>query len=147
MKKLAMWLKFLIIMVAFSGILFCFLVVPQMAIKIEGMPIMLFMWVTAIPFYLALLFAWKICSGITKKLFSEQYVKHFTYMSYLVMSEIVLYAIGIVYIIISEQATTIIFSFCLLFFGMAVTLTVFLRVLANVFQQAIQLEEEAKLTI
>ncbi|WP_369689229.1 hypothetical protein [Bacillus cereus] len=38
-------------------------------------------------------------------------------------------------------------AFCLLFFGMAVTLTLFLRVLANVFQEAIRLEEEAKLTI
>ncbi|MEK4581604.1 hypothetical protein [Bacillus sp. FSL R12-0074] len=43
MARLAMWLKFLIIMVALSGILFCFLVVPQMAATIEGKPITLFM--------------------------------------------------------------------------------------------------------
>lgn len=147
MKRLAMWLKFLIIMVALSGILFCFLIVPQMATRIESMPITLFMWVTGLPFYIALLFAWKICSGITEQLFSEQHIKHLKKISYLAISEVVLYAIGIVYIIISEQATINILSFCLLFFGMAVTLTVFLRVLANVFQQAIQLKEEAKLTI
>ncbi|MGH1329101.1 DUF2975 domain-containing protein [Bacillus pretiosus] len=147
MERLAMWLKFLIIMVALSGLLFCFLVVPQMAATIEGMPITLFMWVTALPFYVALLFAWKICTGITVQLFSEQHIKHLKNMSYLATSEVVLYAIGIVYIIISKQATMIILALCLLFFGMAVTLTLFLRVLANVFQEAIQLEEEAKLTI
>ncbi|TKI66900.1 DUF2975 domain-containing protein [Lysinibacillus mangiferihumi] len=147
MKKLAMWLKFLIIIVALSSILFFSFVVPLMTATIEGMPITLFMWVTALPFYIALWFAWKICSVISEQLFSEQHIKHLKNISYLAMSEIVLYAIGIVYIIISEQATITILAFCLLFLGMAVTLTLFLRVLANVFQEAKQLEEEAKLTI
>lgn len=147
MQQQVTWLKFLIGIAAIMGVVFCIMIVPQLATEYTEVPVKPFLWISAIPFFIALVVAFQMCSSLVQKSFSSHIMNYLKILRALASTEALLYGIALLAIFILGKASTMLVVFCLLFLGMAIVLVVVLQMLYTACKEALQLEEEARLTI
>lgn len=156
-NEFAKWLKFITITTGIIGLFFCFLIVPGLGRHIASanpefsymfMPSLMFIWITAIPFYLALWKAWRICCEISKDhSFSEKNAKALKYISRLALVEYILYLFAMVVLLFLNllHPSILLISLFIIFVGISVGIVS--AVLSHLVQKANDIKQENDLTI
>jgi len=132
---LSKWLKVIIIGVGICGLIVYGMVIPMLgetlADYLQGefdycyLPWLIFIWLTAIPCYLALFFAWKIASNIGKdQSFTTANAKYLKWISILAVTDAAFFFVGnIVYLLLGlNHPGIVIFSLLVVFVGVAVAI-------------------------
>ncbi|MBR4434763.1 MAG: DUF2975 domain-containing protein [Clostridia bacterium] len=157
-KSLALWLKLIIIGVAILGLVVCTVVLPVIGKLFmqhyEGefdyafWPDLIFLWVCALPCFIALFFAWLIADNIGRdRAFSADNAKYFKIISILAAADSALFFIGnVVLMLLSmNHIGFVILSLVFVFIGVAVSVAA--AVLSHLVMKAAQMQSENELTI
>lgn len=160
MKQLSLsrWLKFIIIGVGICGWIVYTMVIPMfgqlIALYEEGAydhcfwPWLIFIWLTAIPCYMVLFFAWKIASNIgADKSFSASNAKLLKWISVLALFDAAFFFTGnIVYLFLNmNHPGIVLFSLLVVFAGVAVAIAS--AALSHLVMKAEVLQEQSDWTI
>ena len=156
-KSLSKWLKAIIIGMGIIGLVFYGLVVPELGNDlvshypeyINGCYLWLgLVWITAIPCYIALYFAWKISSNIGKdNSFCKENAVSMKHISTLAAGDSIFFFAGnIIYLIIGfNHPSVVLASLAVVFIGISIAVAA--AVLSHLILKAAQLKEENDLTI
>lgn len=155
--ELAKWLKLVIAFAAFIGVLLCSLIVPAlgkeavlMNPQLEYMfwPCLVFIWITAIPFYIALYKSWLICEEISKdNSFCIENAKRLSLISKLALLECILYLIAMVILFILNLLHPSIILSVLFIIFVGIFIAIASAALSHLTENACQLKKENDLTI
>jgi len=160
MKQVALsiWLKFIIIGVGICGLIVYGMVIPMLgqaiAVYEQGAfdycywPWLVFIWITAIPCYLVLVFAWKIASNIGRdKSFTAANAKYLKWISVLAVADATFFFVGnIVYLFLNmNHPGIVLFSLLVVFAGVAVAIAS--AALSHLVLKAEVLQEQSDWTI
>lgn len=155
--ELAKWIKAIIIISAIIGLIICFIIVPVLGKDLLTIhpefdymfiPSLIFIWITAIPFYIALWLSWSIAGEISKdRSFSKKNADSLKKISYLAVSESMLYFLAIVALLILKllHPGILIIALFIIFIGIALAVTT--AALSRLVEKARLIEEENELTI
>jgi len=156
-KELAKWLKIIIVFCWLFGLLFCIYVGPETgknillgfdSLKELYKPFVAFIWITGIPYFLALCIGWSICSDINVgNDFTLKNANRLKRISVLAMTEGVLYVIALLYVFISGNYNTNLLMILLLILFFAVVISVFTSLLSYLMGKASELKEDNELTV
>lgn len=155
---LSKWLKFIIIGVGLCGLVVYGIVIPVfgqfVAAYEQGVydhcfwPWLIFIWVTAVPCYMVLIFAWKIANNIgIDKSFSAANAKYLKWISVLAAADAAFFFIGnIVYLFLNmNHPGVVLFSLLVVFAGVAVAIAS--AALSHLVLKAEVLQEQSDWTI
>lgn len=160
MKQVALsiWLKFIIIGVGICGLIVYGMVIPMLgqtlATYLNGefdycyWPWLVFIWITAIPCYMVLIFAWRIASNIgIDKSFTEANAKYLKWISILAVTDAAFFFVGnIVYLFLNmNHPGIVLFSLLVVFAGVAVAIAS--AALSHLVLKAEVLQEQSDWTI
>ncbi|MDZ4407630.1 DUF2975 domain-containing protein [Bacillus cereus] len=139
------------------GLFLCVYIGPEIAkgfilnsesLKVLYKPLVVFIWITGIPFFIALVFGWQICSGIPiDQVFTVENANRLKIISILSMIEGILYVVALCYLFIvgSYHTNVLIVLLLLLFF--AVVSAIFTSLLSYLVRKASEIKENNDLTI
>lgn len=157
-NTLSKWLKFIIVGVGICGIIIYGVVIPMlgqtMAVLEQGMydhcfwPWLIFIWITAIPCYLVLFFAWKIAVNIGKdKSFTAENARYLKWISVLAVTDAAVFFAGnILYLFLNmNHPGIVLLSLLVVFAGVAVAIAS--AALSHLVLKAEVLQEESDWTI
>ncbi|WP_442602330.1 DUF2975 domain-containing protein [Paenibacillus sp. KN14-4R] len=156
-KELSIWLKLIIVFCGLFGLLFCIYVGPETGreillgsenFKTLYKPLITFIWVTGVPFFIALVLGWRICSDIGSDLaFTIKNADRLKMISILSMVEGLLYIIALLYLFAdgSYHANVLIVLLLILFFS--VVISVFTSMLSHLVRKASEIKQDNDLTI
>lgn len=159
MKKLEMgkWLKSIVIITGIMGLIFLFIIVPWLGKDMAAnnpklsymyLPCYIFIFVTAIPFYIALFCGWKIFNEISKdNSFCIENAKSLKLISKLSVSECILYIIASMALIILNQLHLEIFVLIVFIIFIGLAIAVLSGALSYLVEKASHIKEENDLTI
>ncbi len=150
-------LKLLIITIGIMGLVLCIFLLPWLAQYMTKQnsqfatlkyPIMSVVYITAIPFYIALYQGYHILKHIeTKSAFSQHAVNSLKYIKYCTSIITVVYIIGlIILLLINILYISIIVAFILIIFA-AMTVTLLASVLQELLTQALEIKAENDLMV
>lgn len=157
-KKLANWLKAIIVGVALLGILVCAVVLPSIGkmfmqhydgeFDYAFWPDLIFLWVCMIPCFIALLPAWRIADNIGKdRAFSIENAKCFKLISILAAADSAFFFIGNIVLLFlwMNHGGFALMSLVFVFIGIAVSVAA--AVLSHLVGKAAKMQDENDLTI
>jgi hypothetical protein len=156
-KELSVWLKLIIVICGFFGLLFCIYFSPEIGRKIllnsDNLkklynPFITFIWITGIPFFIALILGWQICSDIgSNQTFTVRNADRLKIISILSMIEGVLYVGALLYLFVvgSYQTNALIVLLLILFFS--VVISIFTSMLSHLVRKASEIKQDNDLTI
>lgn len=157
-KNLAAWLKFIIIGVAVCGLVICFVVLPiigrNIALEYEGefdyafWPCLIFLWITALPCFAALVLGWKIADNIGRdRSFSEENAKLISIIAVLAAADSAFFFVGNIVLLVwnMNHPGFVLASWIVVFLGIAVSIG--LACLSHLVRKAAALQDESDLTI
>lgn len=156
-KSLSNWLKFIIVGVGICGLIVYALVVPIMGQSIAYeypessycfWPWLIFIWATAVPCYVALVFAWKIAVNIgADRSFSVPNAKYLKWIALSAAADAAFFFIGnLVFFFLSmSHPSVVLFSFIVVFAGVAVSVAS--AAMSHLVMKAAVLQEQSDLTI
>jgi hypothetical protein len=154
MKRGSTWfLRFVICLMGLAGLALCVIVLPRVIGSIDPGgydPILLGMYVTAIPFFVVLYQSLKLLNYIDKNIaFSELSVKALKYIKYYATSDSLLYAAGMPYIfyVADKDDAPGVVLIALVIIGATLVIAVFAAVLQKLLQNAIDIKSENDLTV
>ncbi len=154
---LSKWLRLIIIGVGICGIIIYAAVIPMLA---EAMvheypefsswqwPWLIFIWVTAIPCYIALIFAWEIAVNIGADCsFSVVNAKLLKWISVLAAADsAVFFAGNLIYLLLNmNHPSIVLFSLLIEFLGVAISVAS--AALSHLVMKAAELQNQSDLTI
>lgn len=131
--SLSKWLKFIIIGVGICGIVIYAVIFPVLGRNIAAeneafhyglWPWLIFIWITAIPCYLALIFAWRIAANIgADRSFSLSNAKFLKWISTLAAGDAAFFFIGNMVFLFFQMSNLgiALFSFIIVFAGVAIS--------------------------
>ena len=156
-KKLARWLKVIIIGVGICGLVVFLLIVPAYGQSIAYdypefaycyWPWLIFLWVAALPCYAALVLAWKVAVNIgNDRSFSVENANLLRKVSYLAAGDSAFFFVGnvvLLFMSMSHPGITLM-SLIIVFFGIAVAVAS--AALSHLITKAAVLQEDSDLTI
>lgn len=156
--SLSKWLKFIIIGVGICGLIVYGMVIPMlgqtMAAYLNGefdhcyWPWLGFIWITAIPCYMVLVFAWKIACNIgADKSFTVANAGHLKWISILAVADAAFFFLGnIVFLFLDlNHPSIVLFSLLVVFAGVAVAIAS--AALSHLVLKAEVLQEQSDWTI
>jgi hypothetical protein len=156
-KELSVWLKLIIVICGFFGLLLCIYFSPEIGknillnsedLKILYNPFITFIWITGIPFFIALVLGWQICSDIgSDQAFSVKNANKLKIISILSMIEGVLYVGALLYIFVVGSYHTYVLIFLLLVLFFSVVISVFTSMLSHLVRKASEIKQDNDLTI
>jgi hypothetical protein len=157
-EKLAKWLKLVIIGLGIVGVFLYGILLPCFGESIlsEAGGVwesafwtwMIFLWLTAVPCYLALFYAWKIAGRIGKEsAFSEESAKDMKRIGIFAFGDSVFLMAGNIILFLLNWNHPGMFLIFTLFAFVGVLIAVAAFVLSHLIYRAAKLEEEVKLTI
>lgn len=156
-RELSIWLKLIIIFCSCIGVLFCMYIGPKMgkAVLLESEqlkelynPFVSFIWITGVPYFIALFLGWKICLDIAvDEAFTSQNAKRLKAISILSMMEGILYIGALLYIFIVGDYHTSILVILLLILFFSVVISIFTSLLSHLVRKASDIKEDNDLTI
>ena len=142
-KKLANWLKVMIVGVGICGVLFALFVLPML-----GKTIMTLSILTGLPCYLALWFSWEIMSAIAKdESFTVKNAEYLKKISFLATVDVVFLLAWNVILFALKMSNLNIFLVCLLIDFMGVVIAVIFAALSHLVGKAAVLQEQSDYTI
>ena len=157
-KKLALWLKIIIIVTALCGIAICGLVLPMVGQSIADSyggefdyafwPCLIFLWICALPCFAALAIGWRIASNIGRdRSFTEENAKLISVISILAAADSVFFFVGNVVLLCfsCNHPGFVVLSLVVTFVGIAVSIG--LACLSHLVRKAAGLQAESDLTI
>ena len=154
---LSKWLKLIIVGVGICGIIIYAAVVPMLVRAMAEeypefssyqWPWLILIWVTAIPCYIALIFAWKIAVNIgADRSFSVANAKLLKGISLLAAVDSAYFFVGnLIYLLLNiNHPSIVLFSLCIEFFGIAISVAS--AALSHLVMKAAELQEQSDLTI
>ncbi|WP_018758286.1 DUF2975 domain-containing protein [Paenibacillus terrigena] len=156
-QELSQWLKMIIVFSGCFGLLLCIYLGPELGkelllpferLKALYHPFIAFLWITGIPFFIALLLGWNICSDIrADQTFTDTNASRLKVISILAMVECVLYVSALLYLVIRSSFHVYMFTFILLMIFCAVIIAVFTSMLSHLVRKASEIQEDNELTI
>jgi len=156
-SKLIKWLLFLLTCFGLVILLLCVFAVPYEANRTAEIfpeyahfkiPVMVFLYITALPFYAGLYQAMKICREILQgNEFTHQNVTSLVRISQFAFSEVVLYFIGAVTLFVLNMLHPGILLLVLAIISVAAAIAIFSAVLSYIIKKAVLLREENEGTI
>jgi len=156
-KELSVWLKLIIVFCGIFGLLLCFYIGPVIGkrilmdsatFKILYKPAILFIWITWIPFFIALVLGWKICSDIgSDHAFSVKNAVRLKIISILSIIEGILYISALFYLFVVGSYHTNVLIVMLLILFFSVVISVFTSMLSHLVRKASEIKQDNDLTI
>jgi len=156
-KALSNWLKIVVLGVGLCGLIVYFLIIPSygQAIAYRNpefahcyVPWLVFLWITAVPCYVALVLGWRIAANIGHdQSFSRANAAHLKRISWLAACDSAYFFAGNVVLLLlnmSHPGITLL-SLLVVFAGIAVTVAA--AALSHLVQKAAVLQEQSDLTI
>ena len=156
-KALSKWLKIIIIGVGICGLVGYFLVIPSFGQSLamqypefsgRYLPWLIFIWLTAIPCYIALFFGWKIAANIgADRSFSVENANLLKWISWLAAGDSIYFFAGNVALLLlgMSHPGVVLASLLVVFAGVAITVAA--AALSHLVRKAAALQEESDLTI
>lgn len=156
-QKLSAWLKAILIGVGLCGLIVYFAVLPSIGSSLHASfpefaawhwPWMIFLWLTAIPCFAALVMGWRIAMNIGKdRSFSEDNARLLQRIGYLAAADTAFFFLGnIVFFFLGmNHAGIMLASLLICFAGVAVTVAAVC--LSHLVHKAADLQEQSDLTI
>lgn len=156
-KALSKWLKIIIIGVGICGLVGYFLVIPSFGQSLARqypefsgryLPWLIFIWLTAIPCYIALFFGWKIAANIGRdRSFSVENANLLKWISWLAAGDSIYFFAGNVALLLlgMSHPGVVLLSLLVVFAGVAITVAA--AALSHLVRKAAALQEESDLTI
>ena len=156
-KALSKWLKIIIIGVGICGLVGYFLVIPSFGQSLARqypefsgryLPWLIFIWLTAIPCYIALFFGWKIAANIGRdRSFSVENANLLKWISWLAAGDSIYFFAGNVALLLlgMRHPGVVLASLLVVFAGVAITVAA--AALSHLVRKAAALQEESDLTI
>lgn len=142
-KKLANWLKVMIVGVGICGVLFAIFVLPML-----GRTIMMFSLLTGLPCYLALWFSWEIMSAIAKdQSFTVKNAEYLKKISMLATVDVIFLLAWNVILFLMKISNIYILLVCLLIDFMGIVIAVIFAALSHLVGKAAVLQEQSDYTI
>ncbi|MDF2566676.1 MAG: hypothetical protein K0R90_132 [Oscillospiraceae bacterium] len=154
--ELSKWLKLIIMICALLGLFLCFIIPiiewydPNMLSFLSGLSWQLtfFIWITAIPFYVALINSWLICNEISHdNSFSIQNSKRLKTICFLALLESFLYISAIILSVFLNMFLPVFLIFSLFVIFIAISIAVAFATLSHLVQKACVLKQDSDLTI
>ncbi len=148
-----LFLKFVIGLMGLAALAFCTIVLPRVIGEINTGgydPILLGMYITALPFFIALYQGMRLLSFIDRNIaFSESSVKALKYIKYCALTISALYAAGMPYIfyVADKDDAPGVVLIALVFASAPIVIAVFAAVLQRLLQNAIDIKSENELTV
>ena len=156
-KHLSKWLKLILIGVAICGLVVYALVVPMCGISLCSLypeysnrfwPWLIFIWISGIPCFLVLYYAWRISTNIGNNLsFTDQNASLLKSISVLSALDAGFFFVGNIVLLLLNMShpSVVIVSFVIVFVGVAVSVAS--AVLSHLVQKATALQEQSDWTI
>ena len=156
-KKLANWLKCILLGVAVFGIITYALVIPHFGMSLKAQypeftnrfwPWMIFLWISGIPCFAVIFLAWKIADNIGKdKSFSDDNANIFKWISVLTAADSAFFFLGNISMLLLNMShpSVVIASVVAVFIGVAVAVAS--AVLSHLVKKASKLQEQSDWTI
>lgn len=156
-KSLSNWLKLIIIGTGICGIIVYAYLIPVIGNDMVAQypefsncyyPWLILIWLTAIPCYIVLVFAYQIATNIGKdKSFCNANAAKLKYISMLALGDVVfLFVMNVVYLVLNMNHPGILLAaLFIVFVGIAVSVTA--AALSHLVQKAAILQEQSDLTI
>lgn len=155
--ELVGWLKAIIVAAFAMAAVLCFGIVPNIGKELANeypevsylfWPCLIFIWVTAVPFVVALSESWKICYAIQKgKAFCNQNAVRLKRISLMAFSECVLYFAASAFLAIEDFLHPAIFLLIIFILCIGFAIAIFSAVLSHLTVKAEKLQDESDLTI
>lgn len=156
-KALAKWLKIILIGVGLCGLVVYFIIFPNFGEELvydhpefadRFWPWMIFLWVSGIPCYAALVLGWKIAANIGKdRSFSDANAKYLKWVAYLAAGDGIFFFLGNIVLLFANMShpAVVMVSLMVVFAGVAVAVAS--AALSHLVQKAAVLQEQSDLTI
>ena len=156
-KTLAKWLKVILIGVGICGLVVYCLIIPAYGASLVSQypefsdrywPWLIFLWVTAVPCYTALVLGWKIASGIgADRSFTEANARYLKWISWLAAGDAAFFFLGNVILLFTNNSHPgiVLFSLLIVFAGTAIAVAA--AALSRLVKKAAALQEQSDLTI
>lgn len=152
-KELSVWLKLISVFCGFLGLLFCIYIGPvtgrEVLLDSENLKrlypsFITFIWITGIPFFIALVLGWQICSDIgSDQSFTVKNANRLKFISVLSMIEGVLYVGALLYLFVVGNYHSNVLM--ILFFS--VVISIFTSMLSHLIKKASDIKQDNDLTI
>ena len=156
-KTLAKWLKVIIIGAGILGLIVYFAIIPAYGISMRTSypefshcfwPWLIFLWITAVPCYAALVFAWKIAVNIKNdRSFSSENAAHLKVISILAAVDAAYFFVGNIVLLSFSMSHPGIVLLSLLFVFAGVLISIAAAVVSHLVKKAAVLQEQSDLTI
>ncbi|MFU0788561.1 DUF2975 domain-containing protein [Virgibacillus proomii] len=156
-KELSNWLKVIIVICGILGLLFCVYFGPEIGkevllnsekMKVLYNPFIVFIWITGIPFYIALTLGWKICLDIsTNQAFNIKNANRLKQVSILAMIECFFYFVALIYLFIVKSISINMLIIILLILFFAFVISVLTSILSQLVREANKIKTDNDLTI
>ena len=156
-SELVGWLKGIIVIASAMGAILCFVIAPFLGngialanqeIAYLYWPCLIFVWVTAVPFYVALVESWRICGEVQKgRAFCERNVKRLKQISRLALAECIIYFAALAFLAVSNLLHPAVLLLILVILCIGFAIAVFAAVLSHLTAKAGALQDENDLTI
>lgn len=156
-RKLIYWLLLMLACLGLVVLVLCVLAIPYLADRTAQqnpeyqqlkVPLMLFLYLTALPFYAGVFQAMRICREILKgNEFTTQNAQSLILISYYSFSVILLYFVGAVLLLSQNALHSSIAIIILTVIFMAAAIAVFGALLSHLVQHAVLIKEENDHTV
>ena len=156
-KTLAKWLKIILIGLGICGLAVYFAVIPSYGISLRAeypefsnrfWPWLIFLWLTAVPCYSALVLGWKIASGIgNDRSFTERNAGYLKWISWLAAGDTAFFFLGNLALLFANMSHPgiVLLSLLIVFVGTAAAVAA--AALSRLVKKAAALQEQSDLTI
>ena len=156
-KTLAKWLKIILIGLGICGLAVYFAVIPSYGISLRTeypefsnrfWPWLIFLWLTAVPCYSALVLGWKIASGIgNDRSLTERNAGYLKWISWLAAGDTAFFFLGNLALLFANMSHPgiVLLSLLIVFVGTAAAVAA--AALSRLVKKAAALQEQSDLTI
>jgi len=155
--ELSKWLKWMVVIAAAVVLVLSFWVVPSLGkdavcvnpeLHYMFFPCLIFIWITAIPFYMALWKSWHICDRISKdQSFCEKNAVALKHISILAIIECILYLMGAFVLLLGNLLHPGILLIILFIQFVGVSIAILAATLSHLVKKASDMKSENDLTI
>ncbi|MFA9379880.1 MAG: DUF2975 domain-containing protein [Acetanaerobacterium sp.] len=155
--ELARWLQWMVAVIALAGLAMCFLIAPALGSDAARMnpefkymfwPCLVFIWISAVPFYLALWKTWQICGDISRdNSFSWKNAERLKFISKLALFDCLLYMAAAIVLFIMNLLHPSILLMVLFIIVVGISIAAVSAVLSHLVEKAGALRQENDLTI
>lgn len=156
-KELAKWLKLIVIIIALVGIIVFSKLIPDMAYSIGATdpeygflyyPVLIYVWISAIPFYYALFLVWKMCDDIQdNQSYSVNNIKRLKRISQLSLLEAIYYGLFPVFLGLFGAGHPGLLVIVVAIILICLAFSIVAAILSHLASKAHELEEENRLVV